>query len=437
MATKKKLLQVSGGGEDYWIATLTRTSYITNFYGVAVDSSDNIIAVGRTSGDGAGNYDGLIVKYDSSGQILWQKTLGDNLADNLWRVAVDSSDNIYVSGYAVFASRDMLLAKIASDGTLSWYRGLGGSVSDESRGIVIDSSGDIIIGGYGEPYGSTSDIYSYLVKYNSSGSVQWERGMGSSNDTLYGQGVDVDSSGNIYLAAYGTQVGSTADGFLQKVSSTGSSVWGRQITSGVHVANDYFFDVAVDSSGNPIAAGYTYGQGQGDSDLLVAKYNSSGVIQWQKVYGTSGIEWQRQITLDSSDNIYTSGRYSGGSGYEILLVKLNSSGVIQWAKTIGNPSYSEDAWGITLDSNDNIVIAGTAYVGANGGLVARFPSGGPENGTYGDFTIADVSLTEATGTRTDASYNFSAQNTQFSTTKTSTGLTFADSTNLVDDLTSL
>jgi hypothetical protein len=72
MATKKKLLQVSGGGEDsYWIALLGSSSAVDLGWGVAVDSSNNIISVGYTSSDGAGANDCLIAKYDSEGSVLW------------------------------------------------------------------------------------------------------------------------------------------------------------------------------------------------------------------------------------------------------------------------------------------------------------------------------------------------------------------------------
>ena len=69
---------------------------------------------------------------------------------------------------------------------------------------------------------------------------------------------------------------------LAKFNSSGTLVWERELTSTGN--NTYGVSLAVDSSDNPVITGYTNALGQGGTDIIIAKYNSSGTIQWQKIF---------------------------------------------------------------------------------------------------------------------------------------------------------
>lgn len=67
--------------------------------GVAVDSYDNVYLAGRTESFGAGSYDMVLVKYDSSGVQQWNRIWGGSGWDSGYGVAVDSSDSVYLAGH--------------------------------------------------------------------------------------------------------------------------------------------------------------------------------------------------------------------------------------------------------------------------------------------------------------------------------------------------
>jgi hypothetical protein len=181
------------------------------------------------------------------------------------------------------------------------------------------------------------------VKYNSSGTKQWTKQLGSSGyDT--GSGVTVDSSDNIYVTGTtsGGLDGNTNSGdqdiFLVKYNSSGTKQWTKQLgTSATDIGNG----VTVDSSDNIYVTGSTGGGLDGNTnsgwrDIFLVKYNSSGTKQWTKQLGTSGIDWGYEVTVDSSNNIYVTGSTGGGldgntssGGNDLILVKYNSSGVKQ------------------------------------------------------------------------------------------------------------
>jgi len=221
--------------------------------GVDNDSSGNIYVTGHTGGGLEGNTnsgynDIFLVKYNSSGVKQWTKQLGTSSGDYGNGVAADSSDNIYVTGYT-----------------------FGGLDGNTKSGICLNCS----------------DIF--LVKYNSSGTKQWTKQLGALLDDR-GHGVTVDSSNNIYVTGYTNAVvvgldGNTNSGgydvFLVKYNSSGTKQWTKQLGTST---DDYGYGVAADSSDNIYVTGNTGGgldgnTNLGDSDIFLVKYNSDGVKQ--------------------------------------------------------------------------------------------------------------------------------------------------------------
>jgi len=181
----------------------------------------------------------FLVKFNSSGTKQWTKQLGTSSIDSGSGVITDSSGNIYVTGFTYggldgntnSGSFDIFLIKYNSSGTKQWTKQLGTSSSEEGNGVTTDSSGNIYVTGYtdGGLDGNTSSGYNdiFLVKYNSSGTKQWTKQLGTSS-TDYGSGVSTDSSGNIYVtgSTSGELDGNTHFGdrdiFLVKYSSSGT-----------------------------------------------------------------------------------------------------------------------------------------------------------------------------------------------------------------------
>ena len=124
----------------------------------------------------------------------------------------------------------------------------------------------------------------FVIKFNSSGTKQWTKKLGTWQNDL-ANGVATDPSGNVYVTGgtYGGLDGNTnagnSDLFVVKYNSSGTKQWTKQLGSS---SRDYDYGVATDSSGN--VSGDTYGgldnnTNAGYNDLFVVKYNSSGTKQ--------------------------------------------------------------------------------------------------------------------------------------------------------------
>lgn len=141
----------------------------------------------------------------------------------------------------------------------------------------------------------------------------------------------------------------------------GSQVWG----SG---GNDRMTGTAIDGSGNIYAVGYTSGAwdgelNQGGTDAFISKFDVSGNRQWTRLIGTAGEDAARGVAVDGSGNVYVVGEMDFlegvmGSGF---LAKYDSSGNIQWGGSVSiSASELATARGVTLDNGGNIYVAGYA-----------------------------------------------------------------------------
>jgi hypothetical protein len=184
--------------------------------GVITDDSGNIYITGYTKGDldgvNAGNSDIFLVKYSSSGSNIWTKQFGTVNNEEANGISMDLSGNIYIAGYSAggldgqtnSGGWDVCLTQYDSIGTKNWTKLLGTADNEIGKGIAVDSSSNVYVTGYtdGDLDGvnaGNSDIF--LVKYSSSGNNLWIKQLGTTNFDD-GHGVAADIFGYIYITGY-------------------------------------------------------------------------------------------------------------------------------------------------------------------------------------------------------------------------------------------
>ena len=150
------------------------------------------------------------------------------------------------------------------------------------------------------------------------GSIQTEFGKTNpiSLTEYYGYAPGLPASGAI----------SVADFYSKKYKSYWMSTF-----AGSGTYTDYGYGIAADSAGNVYIVGTSLNL------AVVAKYNSSGVVQWQRSLGSTGTNAGYGIALDSSGNVFVVGHTDAqGAGLiDLILAKYNNSGVIQWQRRLG------------------------------------------------------------------------------------------------------
>ncbi len=221
--------------------------------------------------------------------------------------------------------------------------------------IIVDENIDMI-----ENYVLEQDEQLYesypASSTNSEGDQLWNITWGGSGGD-YGQNVLVGSSGNVYVSGHTDSYGKGGnDTILVKYDSSGIQLW--NVTWG-GVDNDYGIDVVVNSSGNVYVTGYTQSFGAGNSDMLLVKYDSSGTQLWNTTWGGVDYDYGNDVMVDFSGNIYITGQTnnSGAGLWDIILVKYNSSGIQLWNTTWGGVA-DDSGYGVEVDSLDNVYVTG-------------------------------------------------------------------------------
>ena len=244
---------------------------------------------------------------------------------------------------------------------------------NEGRGIAVDNAdGSVYVCGHEvRGYGTYSQTYKnlYLTKFDKTGTLQWQRLVGYNVYTSYpgadstegkGRSVVVDSNSDVYVFGDGT------------------------IDQRYHSSFSYYNDVGV----------------------LMAKYNSSGDIIWQRHAG--GRHGPDEITngvlIDDSDQIYlplitkSIGYSQASSGFQMMYSVMNTDGVKQTSRvhydthsTDGSVNYG--IAGVEKDSSNNIILVGYTDGQANlqgrfGGTVVKFAAGTEGSTTAPKFKYA-------------------------------------------------
>lgn len=395
--SKRTLMAAAGGGgQAYWISLLGGYGTLDRGQSVALDSSGNILVAGLTASDGAGGTDGLIVKYDPAGTVLWSRTFGGASGDALYGIAVDSLDNVIAIGETQSTgagSRDFLIVKYNSSGALQWAKSLGSVLNDVGYNVHVDSADNILLTGYQQDGGQKVVLY----RLNSAGAKLLER------KAFFGEGYAVgrNSAGRYVVAGQEFPASGSKNALLIQYDIYDDIGWQRKLSSG---SDDIWRDLVIDASDNIFVVGNT--ASASTTAMLIAKYNSSGTVQWSRTLGGTGYEEGYGIALDSAGDVVIVGQTTaqGQGQYDFVVAKYNSSGALQWQRLLGGTS-SDEGRGLALDAEDNIILVGNSGSGSDYSsevMVVRLPGDGSLTGTYGPFTYQAATLTDAAGTLTSA-----------------------------------
>ncbi|MGB3017080.1 MAG: SBBP repeat-containing protein [Ignavibacteria bacterium] len=273
-----------------------------------------------------------IVKYDTSGQILYSTRLNTcNACDNYPAVSkIDTSGNLFAGGTTEEiedGNSDFLLYKLTISGNVEWSRTYG-SGSDKSDGIVdmaIDQYGNIVVTGYAGG-GFDSDILT--IKYDTYGNMIW-------NDTFQGPGLSDDESNAMEIDRYNNVIitGRTFNGMGKyevvtiKYSPSGQKTWVKIFNEGFERLYNSAYSIDSDTSGNVIIAGNIDRTLTGD-DIFTLKYGSDGNLLWTAFYNGIGnsTDYPSRVIVDKSNDIIVMG-YSFGlsNNYDYVLLKYSEN----------------------------------------------------------------------------------------------------------------
>jgi hypothetical protein len=208
----------------------------------------------------------------------------------------------------------------------------------------------------------------------------------SFDDYNIGSSIKLDATGNSYVCGNYYNTGSagpptgTDGAFIAKINSAGTLVWSDTIRN----SDAGGCRVDVDASGNVYLASYVTGThmvggtsvtSSGLKDIVIAKYNSSGTLQWVKSAGGTGNDAAQGIAIDATGNIYVAGYFGTTASFDgtlktavgygdIFLAKYSVAGTLLWVQTASGDSDTtsgvgfDEAMDLALDNTGNPVVVG-------------------------------------------------------------------------------
>ncbi len=354
-------MKCDSSGNIKWIRTYNGPANETDQANdIELDNEGNVYVTGGSKGIGT-DYDFATIKYDSSGNEQWVVRYNGPAFDSdiAGHISVDADGNVYVSGSSLGSntSYDIATVKYNSLGQPQWAKRYNGTAdgNDLSQGLEVDFSGNIFVAGTSD---STGSLYDYVtVKYNPSGNTEWvKRYNGPANDGDLVSSMSLDNSGNAYVTGWSFGNGTQSDYATVKYNTSGVEQWTARWDDFAS-SYDYANDIAVDVDENVYVTGISQGMGT-DNDYTTVKYNSIGEQQWAVTYNgqTNGSDVAYHVALDYVGDIYVAG-YSNNNN-EITTIKYNNDGVQEWEESYSIENYMSTPNDLLVDNSGNVIIAG-------------------------------------------------------------------------------
>ncbi len=340
------LLKYNSTGSLLLTAAWGGATGTTSANGLTLLPSGEIYLTGYTSAFGNGG-DLLLLKFFTNGSFGWARTWGGPLLDSGASAAVDAKGNIYVTGYTESygsGPADAVILKFSSSGALLWARTWGGAKADYGSSVVADSSG-VYVGG-SEDCSGAGTCDAFILKLNSTGDLIFQKSWGGSKND-YGYGIALNSfTGALYLVGSTSSYGA-GGAFVLKFDTSGNLLWQRVWGP----ADGY--GVTLDSRGNIIVVGNTQSFGTTNGTAFVIRLDSGGDLINEDTWGAQKTRAPGTIAYgvatDSLGNAYVAGSvvapppYSIGMGNSTLGIpnlpvnNLNFA-TVPTNQTLGMPS---------------------------------------------------------------------------------------------------
>ncbi|MGI9547235.1 MAG: hypothetical protein ACR2MM_08370 [Flavobacteriaceae bacterium] len=335
-----------------------------------------------------------------TGEIEWMRNFGGTGSEKAQAVIGTTDGGWAVLGYTnstdgelagkPLAVNDYWLLKFDSEGNLQWNRTYGGSKDDRGQAVIQTSDGGYAMAGYAmssDGDGSNNEGFHdhWILKLNSSGDLEWEKSFGfAGHDHAYDL-VQTEDGGFFFTGfldivasggAGGTEKGNSpafhgvGEFWGTKIDALGNIQW-RKFFGGTN--NDRAYGLVRSFDGGYIMTGFAESDDsdisntKGSYDYWLVKVDNGGNLVWERSFGGSGIDVSYDIER-TEDNAYvvvghtfsTDKDVSVNHGEsDIWLIKISESGELLWEKTYGGSAY-ESANSVKQTADGGFLIAGNS-----------------------------------------------------------------------------
>ena len=298
----------SVGGYDYYIIKLDERgnkSWEKTFGGEGAEiprcirrtSDGGCIVAGRTSSFSSGYCDFYIIKLDQNGNKSWEKVYGGDSWDDPWSIQQTADGGYVVAGFTESigaGGKDVYIMKLDTSGERIWEKTFGGTLNEEAKSIQQTGDGGYVVAGFTESIGAGGqDVY--VMKLDASVS-----GPGKRPSAAYVMTRQTPSSrlrmAAILSAGYTESIGAGGrDAYIIKLDANGGRTWEKTFGG---TLDDEVYSIYQNKDDSYTIAGYIGSAGA--ADMYLAQLDANGSIKWERTFGGTGEDkaYEVQQSLD-------------------------------------------------------------------------------------------------------------------------------------------
>ena len=348
----------------------------------------------------------FLVKFAASGAVAWQTIWngptftgsfhGPAVAINAGALPGDASDDsIYVAGLTQTTTNgnDAVLLKFNASGALQWQRVWGGSQGEETGAVATAADGSVYIAGTTFSFGASGAGF-FIVKFDSAGLLVWQKVRDVSGGVA---AIAVAPDGSVYAAGSASRAGSIGNFDLTalKITPAGSLVWQRAYTAGDNA--DPRGGMTVASDGSIYIAGVLMAPRMGavPNRALIVRLSAAGALLFDgQLASKGGGEDATGIAAAADGSVYFAGT-TGGS--DAFVVHLLPSGKVAGAATWGGTGFDEGS-GVAVAADGSLRLAAVAQAPPYSLLAASRRV----SNVKGTLAVANEAFGDAAGVAADA-----------------------------------
>lgn len=340
----------------------------------------------------AGALDGLVVKRDAAGEVVWATRIGTSAADRLYGIEAAPDGGVYIAGYTRGdldgkhpqpASDDAFVARLTADGSVKWITQFGDrAAADRIYATAPTKDGGLLVAGYtkgklGE-VANAGDKDGFITRVDAAGQVVWTTQVGGPGEDK-ALAIAEGSQGEVYAAGMasgglpGVPAVGDMDGWVAKFSPAGVQEWIKPVAS---TGNDQVVTLAVGTGGDVYVGGFTSGTlggaAVGDKDAFVRKMKPSGETVWTTQFGSAGDDRGTDLVVGSNGVVHVVGHTNGqlgvsAGGTDVFVASIAADGMLSGVQQLGTPERDgADQWDegnlyVALDGRGRLVLTGLTY----------------------------------------------------------------------------
>lgn len=266
------LVKIDSSGGFEWQNTFGGSDY-EYAYCVNQTSENGYLICGSTMSFGNGARDGFLTKTDSAGNEIWTKYYGGTNNDGLYRLINDGDSIYYLCGYTYSygsGSDDVFVIKTDTAGNIIWQKTFG--TSNNERGMSISKShNNLWIGAYSNGFGNNQETW--VLKCNTSGILLKDTLFGGSQNDIPFE-LETADNGDILITGETNSFGNGGtDVYLLRIDTNFNKIWE---TSFGGTLDESGYSIKPTPDAGCIITGQTYSFNITLADIYLIKTNALG-----------------------------------------------------------------------------------------------------------------------------------------------------------------